>query len=95
MFATAYERGVPWNDTGWDDDRFQSLLLQGRVELDSGKRGDIYREMQKICSEDGATVIPMFANFVDGHSSKLAHGPDVGNLWKIDNARVSKRWWFA
>jgi peptide/nickel transport system substrate-binding protein len=51
--------------------------------------------MQKICSEDGATVIPMFANFVDGHSSKLAHGPDVGNLWKIDNARVSKRWWFA
>lgn len=95
MFATAYERGVPWNDTGWDDDRFQSLLLQGRVELDSGKRGDIYREMQKICSEDGATVIPMFANFVDGYSSKLAHGPDVGNLWKIDNARVSKRWWFA
>jgi peptide/nickel transport system substrate-binding protein len=51
--------------------------------------------MQKICSEDGATVIPMFANFVDGYSSKLAHGPDVGNLWKIDNARVSKRWWFA
>ena len=95
MFATAYERGVPWNDTGWDDDKFQSLLLQGRVELDSGKRGDIYHEMQKICSEDGATVIPMFANFVDGHSSKLAHGPDVGNLWKIDNARVSKRWWFA
>ena len=27
MFSTAYELGVPWNDTSWDNARFQELLL--------------------------------------------------------------------
>lgn len=41
MFATAYEAGVPWNDSQWDGDdsaRFQELLLSARAELDSDKR---------------------------------------------------------
>lgn len=95
MFSTAYERGVPWNDTGWDNDRFQSLLLEGRAELDSNKRREIYTEMQQIVSEEGATIIPMFANYIDAHSTKLAHGPDVGNLWMLDNSRICKNWWMA
>ena len=41
MFSTAYESGVPWNDTGWENERFQSLLMQGRAELDTGLRGEI------------------------------------------------------
>ena len=95
MFSTAYERGVPWNDTGWDDERFQNLLLEGRAELDSNKRREIYTEMQQIISEEGATIIPMFANYIDAHSTKLAHGPDVGNLWMLDNSRICKNWWMA
>ena len=95
MFSTAYERGVPWNDTGWDNDRFQSLLLEARAELDSGKRREMYGEMQKLISSEGATIIPMFANYIDAYSNKLAHGPVSGNLWKLDNSRICKRWWFA
>ena len=95
MFATAYESGVPWNDTGWEHTRFQKLLLEGRAELDSDKRREIYGEMQKYVSQEGATIIPMFANYIDAHSSKLAHGPDVGNLWMLDNSRICKRWWMA
>ena len=95
MFSTAYESGVPWNDTGWENARFQSLLLQGRAELDSAKRASIYGEMQSICSQEGGTIVPMYANYIDAHSNKLAHGPDVGNLWMLDNSRISKRWWFA
>lgn len=95
MFATAYESGVPWNDTGWEHERFQKLLLEGRAELNSDKRREIYGEMQKYVSQEGATIIPMFANYIDAHSSKIAHGPDVGNLWMLDNSRICKRWWMA
>ncbi len=42
MFATAYEAGVPWNDTQWDEPRFQELLLSARAELDSNKRREMY-----------------------------------------------------
>ena len=95
MFSTAYESGVPWNDTGWENARFQELLLMARAELDSDKRRTMYREMQELCSNDGGTVVPMYANYVDAHSTKLTHGPDIGNLWQMDGSRISERWWFA
>ena len=95
MFATAYEAGVPWNESQWDDPRFQELLFQGRKELDSAKRRVIYHEMQEILSTRGATVIPMYANYVDAASSKLAHGPDIGNNFQMDGSRMAERWWFT
>lgn len=95
MFSTAYETGVPWNDTQWDHPRFQQLLYSGRAELDSNKRREIYYEMQQILNEEGGVVIPVYANWVDAKSTKLAHHDDIGNVWAMDNARLIERWWFA
>jgi peptide/nickel transport system substrate-binding protein len=95
MFSSAYEKGVPWNDTGWVNDRFQKLLLLGRSELDSDKRREIYHEMQELCSNDGGTVVPMYANWVDAHSNKLANSGTIGNLWQMDGCRITERWWFT
>jgi peptide/nickel transport system substrate-binding protein len=95
MFSTAYETGVPWNDTQWENARFQELLLVGRAELDSGKRREIYTEMQALMSAEGGTVVPMYANYVDANSTKLAHGPDIGNIFQMDSSRIAERWWFA
>jgi len=95
MFSTAYEMGVPWNDTHWNNERFQKLLLLGRAELDSDKRKVIYQDMQAIMSAEGGTIVPMYANYVDAASTRLAHGPDIGNLWQMDGSRIAERWWFA
>lgn len=95
MFSTAYESGVPWNDTSWENKRFQELLLQGRAELDTDKRRRVYHEMQEICSNDGGTVIPMYANYVDAHSNRLTNSGTIGNLSQMDGSRIAERWWFA
>ena len=95
MFQTAYAAGVPWNDTLWENARFQWLMLEGRAELDSNKRRWIYGEMQAIMSAEGGTIVPMYANYVDAHSTKLSHGADIGNLWQMDSSRIAERWWFA
>ncbi len=95
MFSTAYEAGVPWNDTQWDHPGFQKLLYQGRAELDSNKRRDIYYEMQKILNEQGGVVIPVFANWVDAKSTTLKHSGTIGNVWAMDGARIAERWWFG
>lgn len=94
MFSTAYETGVPWNDTFWDNARFQELLITARAELDSGKRKDMYTEMQMLCSSEGGTVVPMYANYVDAHSTKLKHAEAVGNNFQMDGSRLCERWWF-
>jgi peptide/nickel transport system substrate-binding protein len=95
MFSTAYQSGVPWNDNHWEDARFQYLLLKARAELDSNKRREQYTEMQYLLSQEGGTIVPMFANTVDAASTKLAHGPDIGNIWQMDSSRLTERWWFA
>ena len=95
MFATAYEAGVPWNDSQWDQPRFQELLLSARAELDSNKRREMYFEMQQILRDDGGVIIPMFANYVQAVSNKVATADTVGNLWQMDNARMAERWWMV
>jgi len=95
MFSTAFEAGAPWNDSQWDQPRFQELLLTARAELDSSKRAEQYREMQEILRTDGAVIIPMFANYVQALSTKLGTPEKIGNLWQMDNARMAERWWFS
>jgi peptide/nickel transport system substrate-binding protein len=95
MFSTAYESGVPWNDTGWENARFQELLLTARAELDSDKRRTMYSEMQMLCSKDGGTVIPMYANYVDAHASNLMNSGTTGNVFQMDSSRFAERWWFS
>ncbi|MBV6636793.1 MAG: ABC transporter substrate-binding protein [Mameliella sp.] len=98
MFSSAYEEGVPWNDTQWgreDSERFQDLLVDARAELDPTKRREMYTEMQQILRTDGGVVLPMFANYVQAVSNKIANPEKVGNLWQMDNARMAERWWTA
>jgi len=95
MFSVEYATGVPWNDSQWDDPRFEKLLLEGRTELDTTKRAAIYHEMQAILSTRGGVIIPMFANYVDAASTRLAHGPKIGNNYQLDGSRIIERWWFA
>ncbi len=95
MFATAYETGVPWNDSQWDGDdsaRFQELLLTARAELDSDKRREQYFEMQQILRDDGGVVIPMFANIVQAVNNRIYSPETVGGMWQMDNGRMAERW---
>ena len=94
MFSTAYEGGVPWNDTAWANDRFDELLVKARSELDEALRTEMYNEMQVILHEDGGLIAPMFASYVTATSKAVAHGTVASN-WDLDGERWSERWWFA
>ena len=44
---------------------------------------------------EGGSVIPMFANYVNACSDKLAHGPVVGGNIDLDGMRLAERRWSA
>ena len=92
MFSTAYEAGVPWNDSQWDNARFQELLYAARAELDSDKRREQYTEMQMILRDEGGVLVPMFANYVQAVNNRISSPDTIGNLWQMDNARMAERW---
>ncbi len=94
MFSTAYAAGAAWNDTFWKHERFNKLLIEARAVLDQTKRREMYVEMQRIVSDEGGVVVPMFNNYVFATSAKIAHGPMQGN-WDLDGGKFMERWWFA
>lgn len=95
MFTEVYAKGAPYNDTHWNNDRFNALLLQARAELDTKKRDEMYGEMQAIVSEDGGVIIPMFANNLHARSTKVAHAAQMGRNLGMDGWKPIERWWFA
>ena len=94
MFSVAYSAGAPWNDTHWNNERFNKLLVAARAELNTEKRRQMYYEMQEICRNDGGTVVPMFNQMVEASSTKVTHGPISGHM-AMDGMRTPERWWFA
>jgi peptide/nickel transport system substrate-binding protein len=93
MFSVAYAKGAPWNDTHWDNEKFNKMLKEARAELDENKRRQLYGDMQEICRNDGGTVVPMFNQIVEAQSSKIAHGPISAHM-EMDGHKNVERWWF-
>lgn len=95
MFSQVYAADASWNDTYWKHDRFNELLVQGRAELDTTKRREIYVEMQQIVHNEGGVCLPMFLSDVFAHTDKVAMPDVIGANWELDGGKNSERWWFA
>ncbi|MEZ5478224.1 MAG: ABC transporter substrate-binding protein [Thiolinea sp.] len=95
MFSLTYAADAAWNESHWQNERFNELLVQARAELDDTKRAEMYHEMQMLSKDDGGTVLPTFVNFVCARRSNVMHGPSVAASWENDGGRAAHRWWFA
>ena len=95
MFSLTYASGAAWNESHWENARFNELLVKARSELNEELRTEMYREMQVLAKDDGGTIIPVFANFVCARGKNVMHGPSVAASWENDGARAAHRWWFA
>ncbi len=93
QFSMAYAAGAPWNDTHWNHDKFNKLLVEARSELNDNKRRQLYGEMQEICRNNSGTIIPMYNQIVEAHSNKLDHGPISAHM-EMDGHKNAERWWF-
>ncbi len=93
MFSTAYAEDASWNDSFWKNKRFNELLVSARAELDETKRRGMYAEMQRLVSDDGGVVVPMFAADLAAASDKIGYDK-LGTNWELDGFRFSERWWF-
>lgn len=95
MFSLGYARGAAWNETFWDHERFNQLLVKARAELDEALRREMYAEMQLLCRDEGGALIPVFANSVAARSTRVSHAGRTAPFGELDGLRVIERWWQA
>lgn len=95
MFSLAYKSGAEWNESHWENERFNELLLKAKSEMDDSLRAEMYGEMQSLCRDDGGTIIPFFRNRMAARRDNVMHEDSVAAVWELDGARGYHRWWFA
>lgn len=54
----------PYNEAKWKNPEFDRLLDQARAEVDPAKRNQLYKDAQRLLSEDGGVIIPYFVSDV-------------------------------
>ncbi len=93
IFSQIYSKGADWNETHWDNARFNELLIQARSELDEKKRRDMYVEMQRLVHDDGGAVIPMFMAYTHAARKEIGLPEQMASNWELDGHKNGERWW--
>src|SRR6056297_3600819 len=95
MFTLAYKDDAAWNESRWQNERFNELLLEAKGELDDNLRAEMYREMCMLMRNDGGTLLPFFNNWVYARGKGVERAENVAASWSCDGARAASRWWFS
>ncbi len=93
MFTTAYLSTADWNDTRFNNEQFDQLLMAARAELDTGKRTQMYADMSTILRDEGGLICPMFNDFVDATSDRIAGWVENTKGFALMNSYAPHRMW--
>ena len=77
MMNLAYKSDAKWNETGWKNERFDSLLTQAIGELDASKKYEMLCEMQALISDYSGSLVPNTASYLDGKATNIKGMPRV------------------
>ncbi|MBN36564.1 MAG: peptide ABC transporter substrate-binding protein [Rhodospirillaceae bacterium] len=71
ILTIAHQCGGSWNETFWCNERFDELLVMGRLETDPDKRLEIYHEACTLLHDDGGLFQPFFTNYIEATSARV------------------------
>lgn len=59
-----FKSDATYNEAKWKNPEFDALLDKARAEVDPEKRRQLYKDAQKVLSDDGGVIIPYFVSDV-------------------------------
>lgn len=95
MLTLAFSNQSAWNETHWDNERFEKVLLEARAEQDEAKRREMYGELQRLIRDEGGLIAPVFANTITVTTDKVGTPDQISPAFAMDGLKGPERWWFA
>jgi peptide/nickel transport system substrate-binding protein len=71
LFSLFFRSDSHWNESGWRNARFDTLLLAARSERNGALRKEMYWEMQRLIHDGSGIGVPAFINFIDASDRRL------------------------
>ena len=78
MMTLAFKGDAAWNETRWQNDQFDQLLVEVRGVTDPDTRRQMYCDLQTLIHEENGMALPAHRNYVDAvasHVKGLTHVP--------------------
>lgn len=69
--AQATLPGAPYNETHFDDPRYNKLFAEAKATIDATRRAELAHEMQLIDYNQGGYIIPFFPPVIDGYAPNV------------------------
>jgi peptide/nickel transport system substrate-binding protein len=95
VYSIAYLSKAEWNDTRFQREDFDKLILGARRELDEAKRKALYRQAAILLKDEGGVIVPMFNNYIDATSDKVGGWVDDPNGELMGSHALTKCWLVA
>ena len=71
VLALAYRSGVPWNESHFANETFDSLLTKAEGTLDLEERREIIGQIQTLMQEEGPMAQPLWRSLVVAYDKKV------------------------
>lgn len=71
LFQLLYTSDASWNETRWNNKKFDQLVLQARQQLDPEKQRATFAACQELLYEEVPSCVPFFLDLVSAHQSKV------------------------
>ncbi len=71
MMSLAFKSDAAWNETRWQNDKFDQALVAVRGVTDPAKRKQMYHDLQMMIVEGNGQGIPLYRNYVDAAASHV------------------------
>jgi peptide/nickel transport system substrate-binding protein len=94
QLSQTFVSGGAWNDTHYNNAKFDKIVVDARVELDDNKRKALYAEAQHLLSEEAGMLCFAVGDQMDGGSTKL-HGLEPHARYDLNDQRIAEKGWFV
>ncbi|MDP3761193.1 MAG: ABC transporter substrate-binding protein [Ramlibacter sp.] len=71
MFALLFTTDAPWNDTRWNNPKFDDLVRRARATVDAAERARLYGEAQGLLNSEVPYLIPFFQDLLSASAKNV------------------------
>ncbi len=94
QLSQTFGAGQAWNDTRYNNPKFDKLLVDARVELNEGKRLEMYSECQRLLHQEAGMVCFAIGDGLNAATTRL-RGLEPHARFDMNDQRLAEKGWFA
>ncbi len=87
--AIAHRSNAQYPETHWYRKDFDALLDAANTEADTAKRKALYQQAEKMITEEGGSLVPLFQQIVSATRTKCSGYEPRAQLYRVDLRNVS------